>query len=77
MYKKQEKVIYDATHKGEILLRDMVRESAAPDVPRDQVLLVVRAFSAVVQGHLRNVPSNGRVTCTELTTMLEDAINRR
>ena len=72
--KEQKKVIYDATHRGEILLRDIVRESAAPDAPRDQVLLVARAFSEVVQGHLRNAQSNARVTSTELTTMLEDAI---
>ena len=57
VYKEQKKVIYDAIHSGEIILRDIVRESAAPDVPRDQVLLVVRAFSSVVQVHLRNVPS--------------------
>ena len=74
VYKEQKKVIYDATQSGEILLCDIVRESAAPDVPRDQVLLGVSAVSELVQGHLRNVPSNGRVTSTELTMMLEDAI---
>ena len=74
VYKEQKKVIYDATQCGEILLRDIVRESAAPDVPRDQVLHVVRSFSEVVQEHLRNVQSNGRVTSRERATMLEDAI---
>ena len=51
-----------------------MHESAAPNVPRDQVMHVVRSFSEVVQEHLRNVPSNGRVASRELTTMLEDAI---
>ena len=37
LHKEQKKVIYDAIHSGEILLRDVVRESAAPDVPRYQV----------------------------------------
>ena len=74
VHKKQKKIICNAFQSGEILLRDLVRESAVPDVPRDQVLLVVRAFSEVVQGHPRSAPSNGRVTSTELTTMLEDAI---
>ena len=58
LHKKQKKVIYDATRSGEIILRDIVRESVAPDVPRDQILQVARAFSEVVQGHLRSVPSN-------------------
>ena len=74
VYKEQKKVLYDAIHNGEILLGDIVQESAAPDVPRDQVLQVARSFSEVFQEHPRNVPPNGRVTSRELTTMLEDAI---
>ena len=42
--------------------------------PRHQTFQGIRAFSEVVQGHLRSLPPNGRVTSTELTTMLEDAI---
>ena len=42
VYKEQKKAIYNAIHSGEILFRDIVHESAAPDVPSDQVLRVVR-----------------------------------
>ena len=77
VHEEQKRVIYDAIHSGEILPRDLVHESAAPDVPTDQVLHVVRSFSELVQERLKNVPSNGRVTSRELITMLEDAIQAR
>ena len=74
VYKKQKHAFDQATHKGELLLRNAVKEPWAAVVRRNQAEAVVGTFAEMVQMHLRNVPSEGAIKSTHLTSLLEDAI---
>ena len=74
VYKEQKNVFDRATHKGELLLRDVGKEPEAVDVRMDKLGAVVKMFSGMVQMHTRIVPSEGAIESAHRTSLLDDAI---